>query len=1019
MKLLASLAALAALAALPYSAAGQVTAVEQATGIEAGVTLMIGDYRPLATEFAASGHWLVHLALQDAGAVEEARAGFAQQGLGGRVLVTELKNSDRLPHPDRFLNLVVVAEETLARNETLRKEVHRVLAVRGAIWALHDGKGRVERPASLAPIDGWFSRWYDASGNSVSRDRVAAFPRAVQWQHGPAMEDGTADGKIMRVADGRIVYLGARDGMLYCRDAGNGTLLWQRFVGSAQNDDMVICAGRVHLWHDPDRQPGEDRKRLGERGHLTAFDLAKGEPVQTYDQGLTAGTVKPVSWKFLDERGNSRTRSQTPVPWFTVSEQVVVEAYGADLVVLDRQTGALRWRATCDGALTWFSPVVGEGVLMAWELVQPARRGRHDGSERATAITAFDLASGRRLWREEGLHRDYEIVDKTRTYTGRAEVKPLAVSGRDLLVQTASYQFRQGGSVAVVDVATGKERWHHRFKPKERYTHGSFRAVLRGKEVVLMCGLGMVRFDRSNGEILEKISPPRAKREARANGACAASRATDELLIANSYLYLGNSKRPQINFGARSACGQGMVPAHGLIFVTPTPCDCGDYTRGYQALAPQLAGRPINDDQRLNSGDGRPGKIGEGSWSHFLGSATRTSAKKITLPDKLRPRWQTKLASARVDALQADRQQSERWIGELSAPTATRELAVVSLPERHEVVALDLGDGKIRWRRSTLGKVDSPPTLAGGLAVFGSEAGDITALSLKDGALVWRFRAAPTDGLAMSHGHFASPNPVPGSVLVLDQRVIAVAGHHTDLGGLQVWSLHLASGKVLAKRHLDASGPEVVANGIARAHSDGKSFWLGSHKSNFHFSPALEDMPETEGGSGPQLSFDRNGTRLRFRTADGRGGSTHGWKQAMQSLTGGVRAHRVAVDGEVAYAVQDPTSRMRHPASNSKTLAAMKGTWRENDELWSVSQKDLGNPESIGALIKLGDRLYLAGGTRDGKSGFVQILDAKSGAVLKRHELHARVMECGLAAADGTLIACCEDGTIVAFTKDE
>ena len=996
--------------------------IEEATKLRSGLALVLDGPESLARDFARSGRWLVHLLVDEEAEVEAVTRELTREGLGGRVLVTKRRSPDLLPHPDRFVNLIVTSEKRFAAQGNFENEALRVLAVRGAIWAVDEGKERLAGRAVSAPIDGWFSRWYDATGNSVSRDRVAAFPHAVQWQHGPAMEDGTADGKIMRVAAGRVVYLGARDGVLYCRDAGNGTLLWERFVGSKQNDDIVICADRIHLWHDPQAKPDEDHKRLGERGRLTAFDLATGKLVQTYDQGLAAGTAVPVKWSLLDERGNMRTRSQSPVPWFTVNEQVVVQAYGSELIVLDRKSGALRWRKKCDAPLTWFSPVVNEGVLIAYELAHPARRSRHDGSSRSRAITCYDLKTGERLWHQEGIHRDYRIEGKTRVYTARAEVKPLAISGEDVLVQTASYQFRQGGSVAVLDLRTGKERWYRRFKPKERYTHGSFRAVLRGREVVLMCGLGMVRFDRANGKIFEEIKPPRAKREARPNGACAASRATDNLLVANSYLYLANDDdEPQVNFGARSACGQGMVPAHGLIFVTPTPCDCGDYTRGYQALAPRVAGLPIPDDQRLVTGPGKPGKATSRDWSHFLGNPTRNSVSRAELPDTLHPRWQVQLCAERIDDLQTDRRQSERWIGELTAPTATDQLAVVGLPERHELVGINLADGSLRWRTPTIGKVDSPPTLAGGLAVFGSDGGYVTALSLENGELAWRFRATPTDGLAMSHGHLASTHPVPGSVLVLDDRVIAVAGHHTDLGGLHVWALDLGSGKVLARRHFDASGPEVVANGITRADDDGMGFWIGSFKSSFHLSATLEDLPESKETKGPPLSFDRNGTRIRFRTADGRGGSTHGWKQAMQALTGGVRAHRVALSGGIAYAVQDPTSRARHPgsAATSTTLMAMKGSWREKDEVWSVSQAALGNPESISALIKVADRLYLAGGTRDGSAGFLQVINATTGTLLGRHELPARVTECGLAAAGGKLLVCCENGTIVAFGKGD
>ena len=321
-----------------------------------------------------------------------------------------------MPHPDRFVNLVVADLDELQAYPTLKGEIDRVLATRGATWLRESGAWKARRPAPDPRIDGWYSRWYDASGNSLGRDEVAGFPVAVQWQHGPVMEDGTADGKSLRVADGHAVHLSARSGELVCRDAGNGTFLWRRFVGLDHRADVVINSGRVHLWHDIATRRQDYPKKLTERGVLCAFDLRTGELVQQYDRGLTAGTVRPIEWKITDDRGRPRTRRQAPLPWFTVSDRVVVQAYARDLVVLDRVTGERLWQASCAKQLTWFSPVVSDDLLIACEVAVPARRSRHDGSAHAPAISAFRLASGKPQWRAEGVHREHEIRDKKRRY---------------------------------------------------------------------------------------------------------------------------------------------------------------------------------------------------------------------------------------------------------------------------------------------------------------------------------------------------------------------------------------------------------------------------------------------------------------------------------------------------------------------------------------------------------------------------------------------------------------------------
>ena len=46
------------------------------------------------------------------------------------------------------------------------------------------------------------------------------------------------------------------------------------------------------------------------------------------------------------------------------------------------------------------------------------------------------------------------------------------------------------------------------------------------------------------------------------------------------------------------------------------------------------------------------------------------------------------------------------------------------------------------------GRIDTPPTIADGLCLFGSHDGWVYCLRAADGRLAWRFRAAPFGGLA-------------------------------------------------------------------------------------------------------------------------------------------------------------------------------------------------------------------------------------------------------------------------------
>lgn len=988
--------------------------IERRTALDCGLALVLDTGAVMACDLARSGRWLVHLLVPGEERVATAQELVTGRGLGGRVVVASLQPEGKLPHPDRFANLVMADLDGLGSMAPEASEIERALAVRGASFVRKDGTWQATPKRSEPDLDGWFAHWYDAAGNCVSRDRIAGFPRSVQWQHGPAMEDGTADGKIPRIADGRLVLLDNHSGDLICRDAANGLLLWRRAIGSRQNSDVSLAAGRVHLWYDPEREP-EERDRRKETGPLSALDLETGQVAQVYDQGLRAGTVDAieVAW-------GGRTRRVDPVPWFVVNDEVLVQAYGGDLVVLDRGSGERHWKRSIEGA-TWFSPVVSGDSVLAAEAVEPARRQRNNGSDHVRAVVCFSIEDGSLLWRNEEVHAEREFRDRDeKPFLSRSSFKTMSVSGRLVLLHVSSYQFRTGGSIAVLDLSDGRELWRRQFDPKELYTQGSQRPVLRDGEVVLLDGTGVYRFDAKTGEpIGEPVRRPRdLERTGRSNGACTGSRATVNWLMANAWLYVGPEGKPQVNPAARGACGQGVVPAHGLVYVPPTACDCGDYVRGLLALSPEIPGSPVRDAGRLTRG-GPPltGKSGGGHpWPVFLGNSRRTSSTGVRLESPLRNLWSVKAVERRDDDLERDRRESERYLGSLSAPVVARDLVVMAAPERHGVLALDGDSGRCRWRFLAGGKVDSPPTLWEDKALFGCDDGQVYAVRLEDGKLLWRFRAAPTNGVSMSHGHISSAFPIPGSVLVLGGRVIAIAGNHTDLGGLHCWVLDVDSGEPQAYRVLASDGAPALSNNLTVADPDGKGFWVASLPGGsyggggaYHLSLELEDLPRGEDTEGPAMVFDRQGTRIRFRTDRGRGGSTHGWKGAMRA--GGFRrlyGHRVTVTEDAGFALEDPTSRSR------RAVWATRDRGRNPEMLWELAPSDLGDIESLGALAAAADCLVVGGGARDGSSGRLFLIDRTTGSVEQTIELPARVTECGLAIAD-RLYVTCEDGTVACF----
>ena len=116
--------------------------------------------------------------------------------------------------------------------------------------------------------------------------------------------------------------------------------------------------------------------------------------------------------------------------------------------------------------------------------------------------------------------------------------------------------------------------------------------------------------------------------------------------------------------------------------------------------------------------------------------------------------------------------------------------------------------GKPAWSYTAGGRIDSPPTIWQGRALFGSADGWVYCLRAADGALAWRFLAAPSDCRIAYFDQLESAWPVHGSVLVRDGTVYAAAGRSSYLdGGIRLVRLDLATGRKLAERQIYSRDP--------------------------------------------------------------------------------------------------------------------------------------------------------------------------------------------------------------------
>jgi len=171
-------------------------------------------------------------------------------------------------------------------------------------------------------------------------------------------------------------------------------------------------------------------------------------------------------------------------------------------------------------------------------------------------------------------------------------------------------------------------------------------------------------------------------------------------------------------------------------------------------------------------------------WPAFRHDNARTGATKNKVPAVLGKRWETKLGTR------------------ASAPVIAAGMVFAADVDGHAVCAMNATDGKIVWRFSAEGRVDSPPTYYRGLLLFGSRDGSAYCLRADDGTLAWRFSPLERRQIC-AYGQPESAWPICGSILIRDGLAYFAAGRNSFVdGGIFLYALEPRSGKVVHRKRM-------------------------------------------------------------------------------------------------------------------------------------------------------------------------------------------------------------------------
>ncbi|MFZ5831101.1 MAG: PQQ-binding-like beta-propeller repeat protein, partial [Planctomycetota bacterium] len=708
-----------------------------------------------------------------------------------------------LPLIDNLANLIVVE----ASAEVGREELLRVLVPGGvACERTANGWARLQKPKS-EKLDDWTHCLYDATNNAVSHDREVAPPKHLQWVGGPSWtrhHDHMSSFNAMVSAGGRVFYIideGPRAEVqlpprwvLVARDGFNGLVLWKRPIEKWHPHLWLLKSGPAQLPRRLVAVGNEVYVTLGIDAPVSVLDAATGDTLRTLEQTAGAEEILHAGDELLVLRRTDLTKR----PWSTRETysqfrefQSEAETWAwpgepQEIIAIDPKSGETIWTHT--------APVAPQTLGADAERVC-----FFDGRK----IQCLDRSSGRMRWNSPPLKTAEEM---------RSWFAPTLVlqSGVVMFAGGEKIERHKGGmdTMTALDAATGQVLWTAEH-PRTGYDSPEDIFVIDG--VVWVAPTTnrrdtgtFVGRDLRTGEVKHEF--PADDGDHMPHHRCHRARATEQFILASrtgvEYVDF-RADHWDRNDWVRGACLYGIMPANGLTYTPQHSCACYVVAKlnGLNALAAERAPRPKtmpgNGAPRLERGSAY-GEVPhanstetDADWPTYRHDAARSGYTPTAIGSNLKLAWRTPIG------------------GKLTPPVAAEGKVFVAAPETHTVHAVDRQTGKPAWHFVAGGRVDSPPTIWQGRVLFGASDGSIYCLRASDGALCWRYLAAPEDLRLVAWEQVESVWPVHGSVLVRDGVVHAIAGRSMFLdGGMRYVRLSAATGRLIGETTLDDRHPE-------------------------------------------------------------------------------------------------------------------------------------------------------------------------------------------------------------------
>ena len=685
----------------------------------------------------------------------------------------------RLPYIDNLVDVLL-----LPTAQTVpQAEIQRILVPNGVAFAhAQDRWVKIETKPVPPQLDSWTHFRHAADNNPVSNDREVGCPSGLQWIAKPLWNrDHDSTPTVFGVVSdaGRLFYvldegpIGIIDRRLpprhslVARNAYNGVLLWKRRLSSWYpsyeqwgtvpiylNRRLVVQGQQLFITEGINGPVVQLNAADGTRQRVFVGSEETNEILVTNDT-LVAGIMK-IATSARDEYPSLRSEP------FRNAGLRKYRRRARAIKAFDLATGTKRWEI----AARYIPSMI-------------CSDGAHLFYSTDARLACVDMHSGKQIWAVEG------GASKLAVHAG-VVVATTALKTQRLTVQV-TVQARSTADGALLWQAEGRSLptfGAFFFVPPELFIADDL-VWMQSERDQLVVGL-----DLHTGAIRRTV-PLRGGLTPGHHVRCSPAKATNRFILLNKrgieFVDLAGGKPPvRKHDWIRGSCRLGIVPCNGLIYAPPNGCNCciEAYLRGFLAVSSRGQNMPVDDAARLERGPAF-GAIGASNktsaptmdWPAFRHDGARSGATSQMLEPQLKIAWQ------------------KTFSGRLSSPTIANGRLVVAEIDLRTIHAFEARTGTALWSFTAGGAVDSPPTLADGMVVFGAADGCVYCLDAANGKLVWRFRAAPRNVQLGAFGHIESVWPCHGSALVQDGIVYATAGRSSYLdGGIYLVGLDLQTG---------------------------------------------------------------------------------------------------------------------------------------------------------------------------------------------------------------------------------